>query len=282
MKYKLTNIKDFNLDHIFDCGQCFRWEKAEDGSYTGIVGSQIANVQFESGDLIITTTAEEECRSFWHDYLDLERSYGEIKKNLVKRDPVISQSINHGHGIRILQQDPWETLISFIISQNSNIPRIKKCIQTLCENFGEQIGTYQGKTYFSFPAPEIIAELTVEDLAVCRLGYRAKYLIQTAKQVTGDGREKLQGMKHPDVSEEEAFSYINSFAGVGPKVANCVLLFSLGKYESFPVDVWVKKVMKELYGIENEKEIRTFAKETFGAYGGMAQQYLFYYMREKE
>ncbi len=298
-RVKREHVRDFHLDHIFDCGQAFRWERQADGSYTGIAGGRIANVRFvpdsgrqgegaseegraEAGQLVLSNVTEEEFQEFWSPYLDLERDYRSIKEGLAQGDAVMGEAIRWGQGIRLLRQDPWETLLSFIISQNNHIPRIKGCIESLCENFGEKAGRFQGRDYYSFPEPEVLAALEPEDLAVCRLGYRAKYLVGTARQVAEDGLKQLRAMALPEVSGEEAFDYVTRFCGVGPKVANCVLLFSMGKYERFPVDVWVKKVMKDLYGLETLKEINAFAGERFGRQGGFAQQYLFYYIREKE
>ena len=281
------NVKDFHLDHIFDCGQAFRWEKQPDGSYTGIAGGRIANIQFEpdegcavEGRLIISN-AEEEDYGFWEKYLDMGRDYGSIKMQLGK-DPVMATAITYGEGIRLLQQEPWETLVSFIISQNNHIPRIKKCIESLSENFGEKTGIYKGREFYSLPSPEKLAALTEEDLAVCRLGYRAKYLIATAKRVCELGIDSLNNAALPNVSSKEAYEYITGFTGVGPKVANCIMLFALGKYDSFPLDVWMKRVMEEEYGLKTPKAMAEFAAEAFGEYGGFAQQYLFYYIRERE
>lgn len=281
------NVKDFHLDHIFDCGQAFRWEKQDDGSYTGIAGGRIANIQFEpyegrtaEGRLIISNAHEEDF-PFWEKYLDMGRDYEKIKTDLGK-DPVMATAITYGEGIRLLQQEPWETLISFIISQNNHIPRIKKCIESLSENFGESAGIYNGREFYSLPSPEKLASLTEEDLAVCRLGYRAKYLIATAKRVCELGIDSLNGVALPNVSSAEAYEYITGFTGVGPKVANCIMLFALGKYDSFPLDVWMKRVMEEEYGLKTPKAMAEFASENFGEYGGFAQQYLFYYIRERK
>lgn len=281
------NIKDFHLDHIFDCGQAFRWEKQEDGSYTGIAGGHIANVRFEpyeadgtNGKLVLSNVTEEEFETFWYDYLDLSRDYGEIKEKL-GQDPVMKTAIGYGQGIRLLQQEPWETLISFIISQNNHIPRIKKCIETLSANFGECAGEFEGRKYYSLPSAAGLAKLTEEDLAVCRLGYRAKYLIETAKKVSQEGLDVLNETAGPAVTSAEAYEYITGFHGVGPKVANCIMLFALGKYDSFPLDVWMKRVMQEEYGLASPKEMAAFAAQNFGDFGGFAQQYLFYYVREK-
>lgn len=278
----INEVKDFNLDHIFDCGQCFRWEKNDDGSYTGIAWSRIVRMEYDPAAecLSIHNSCREDFDNIWRNYLDLDRDYGSIKDTLRAADPVISEAIEYGQGIRILNQEKWETLLSFIISQNNNIPRIKKNINSLAELMGEKVGEYNGKVYYSLPSPDILAEAQVEDLAPCRLGYRAKYLIETARQVCSEGIESLEALGRPEVTAESALETLRQYCGVGPKVANCIALFSLGKIDSFPIDTWVRKVMHQLYGIpENDmKTMASFAADTFGKLGGIAQQYLFYYI----
>lgn len=295
------NIRDFNLEHIFDCGQCFRWNKEADGSYTGIAFEKPVNIKFQTyidngfeGQLSIDNINEQEFSYFWKNYLDLDTDYGEVKSVLAENDLIMKEAIKSGQGIRILKQEPWETLISFIISQNNNIPRIKKCIENLCEMFGQSVGTYQGKDFFAFPKAEIIAELTEEDLAPVKLGYRAKYIIETARKVVSDNanvnksdkidREllTLDSLCQQDMTK--GYDYLTSLCGVGPKVANCILLFGMGKYDSFPIDVWVRRVMHKLYDIEENdtKSMTDYASKHFGEYGGIAQQYLFYHIRQIE
>ena len=278
----IEGVRDFHLDHIFDCGQCFRWERNEDGSYTGIAFGRVAKIDYDPDEkvLMIHGADEEDFEAVWKDYLDLDRDYGEIKTVLAEKDPVIRQAIEYGHGIRILNQEKWETLLSFIISQNNNIPRIKKCINSLAETLGEYVGEYEGKKYYSLPTPEVLANATLEGLAPCRLGYRAKYLIETAGKVCAEGIGSLEVLSSCELSAKETCEALRNYCGVGPKVANCIALFAMRKFDSFPIDVWVKKVMNTMYGIdENDmKKMADFAAENFGEYGGIAQQYLFYYI----
>ena len=285
----IEGVKDFHLDHTFDNGQCFRWEKEPDGSYTGVAFGKVINIRdLSEGSLAVKedktisleNTGMEEYEAIWKDYLDLGRDYGAITGEFAGKDATMARAVEYGAGLRILQQDPWETLVSFIVSQNNNIPRIKQCIEGLCRHFGGEIGVYRGKLRHAFPGPETMALLSPEDLAPIKLGYRAKYILETAKLVAADGGERLQSMK--EAPSAEALDYLLSLCGVGPKVANCIMLFSMGKYESFPIDVWVRRVMNQLYFI-NEKDtaaMAEFAARNFGAYGGIAQQYLFYYIRE--
>ena len=270
-------VKDTDLEHIFECGQCFRWDMNEDGSYSGIAGSRPARIELEDGHTLTVTTPAEEAggsapdgeREFWYRYFDLDLDYGKIKEELIRRDGsgVMEKAVSYGSGIRILRQEPWEMTVSFIISQNNNIPRIKKNIRGLSHAFGEPAEGLGGETVYSLPSSSVLASLTEDDLAPIRLGYRARYLIETAKCV------EERGM---DVIYEDP----GCLCGVGPKVESCIRLFGLHQLESFPIDVWVKRVMSELYGLDRVSEMTDFAERTFGEWGGIAQQYLFYYMRE--
>ncbi|MGP1570091.1 MAG: DNA-3-methyladenine glycosylase family protein [Eubacteriales bacterium] len=276
-------VCDFDLRQIFECGQCFRWEAQKDGSYLGIVSSVAAKLSLEksgkySGKLTIDTQGAVSEKEFWEDYLDLLRDYTEIKRELSQSDEKISVAISFGEGIRILKQDVFETIISFIISQNSNIPRIKKCINAICEKFGKQIVSESGEIFYAFPSVEEMAKAGVEDLKALKLGYRAEYIASATDQIYQNMEEfsKLKIMEYGQARE-----FLLKLKGVGPKVADCILLFALGKFEAFPIDVWVKRVMHEIYGFD-EKDLRSmsrYAKEKFKDKGGIAQQYLFYYMR---
>ncbi len=278
-KIILEGIKDFHLDHTFDNGQCFRWNKEEDGSYTGIAFGRAINISCIGETVIMDNASMEDYHRIWRNYLDLDRDYGEIKKMLSEKDKAMLHAVSYGSGMRILQQDKWETLISFILSQNNNIGRIKKCVEGLCAAHGTPMGVYRGSMRYSFPKPEDLTMLSPEELDACRLGYRAKYIIETAKQIAADGGARLERMGR--ASAEEAYEYLLGLSGVGPKVANCIMLFSMGKYGSFPLDVWIKRVMSQIYHIEegNTKRMQEYAASYFGEYGGIAQQYLFYYMR---
>jgi N-glycosylase/DNA lyase len=276
----IEGVKDFQLDHTFDNGQCFRWNREEDASYTGVAFGRAVNINYQEETLSIHNTTLNEYHSFWKDYLDLDRDYGALKAMLSEKDPAMQSAVAYGHGLRILQQEKWETLISFILSQNNNIARIKKCVESICVAHGSPIGTYRGKEYYAFPTPEQLAGLAPEELDTCRLGYRAKYIVQTAGQILADSGNTLHRLDQAQTAE--AYEYLLSLSGVGPKVANCIMLFSMGKYDSFPLDVWIKRVMHEIYHIDegNMKKMHEYAAEHFGEYGGIAQQYLFYYAKE--
>lgn len=258
---------DFNLEHTFECGQCFRWDRNSDGSYTGVVGNSIIKANENGKSFNIECDNDELVKT----YFDLDRDYGEIKTKLSGIDDVLPKAIPEGEGIRLLKQNPWETLISFIISANNNIPRIKKIINSLCTNFGSKI---EGD-YYTFPDADVIALLTVKELDVIKSGFRAKYIIDAAQKViSGEvDLEKIYGMDTYSARE-----YLKQIKGVGNKVADCILLFAYQKFDVFPKDVWTKKVLHDLYGVE-DKDFETFIVSHFGELAGFAQQYLFYYMR---
>jgi N-glycosylase/DNA lyase len=211
--------------------------------------------------------------------LDLKRDYGEINRRLSANDKAMADAIACGKGIRILSQDAWEALISFIISQNNHIKRIQGCIERLCENFGDRIGEANGVGLFDFPGAEKLASLSEADLAPCGLGYRDRYLCMTARQVMdGGGTAWLESLRGKPPAE--AKTALLTLCGVGEKVASCALLFGLGHMGGFPVDVWIKRAVRELYGVDI-KDAADYAAARFGPYAGIAQQYLFFYMRER-
>ena len=281
-RYILENCKSFKAEHIFECGQCFRWNKEEDGSYTGVFNNNVVNVKEENNKIIFSGICYGDIKEECTKYFDLYTDYEEIKEKLSKIDDNLRNSIKYGDGIRILNQDLWETLISFIISANNNIPRIKGIIERLSKNYGNKI-TWNDKEYYTFPTPEQLSKATVQDLRNLGLGFRDVRVYETTKIINENKNKlvELKNMKDVNKLREELLK----FPGVGPKVADCIMLFSLKKLEVFPIDVWVRRVMNELY-IKKEdetkvdkKEIEKLAREKYGNLAGLAQQYLFYWRR---
>ncbi|MBQ6860488.1 MAG: 8-oxoguanine DNA glycosylase [Clostridia bacterium] len=279
-KVVIDNLSDFELAHIFECGQCFRWRKENDGSYTGVTKYGVMNIKKEDNKVIVdgSFVNAETIKADVFDYLDLNCDYSKIKKIIEKDDVYMQAAINYGHGIRILNQDPWEMIISYIISAANNIPRISKTIENISKKYGKKI-IYKECEYYLFPTPEELSKSTVEELRSLNLGFRDKYVYNAAK-VVASGEVKIADILLLDY--KEAKKELKKLPGIGDKVADCILLFSMRKREAFPVDTWIKKVMKELYGEEGSAQrLNQYATEKFGKYGGIAQQYLFYYMREK-
>ncbi len=283
-KIILKNVNSFELKDIFECGQCFRWNKQEDGSYEGVFGENVANVKKEGRDVIIKGIFKENIQKTVEEYFDLKRDYNKIKQSLSKIDENMKTSIKYGSGIRILNQDLWETIISFIISANNNIPRIKGIIERLSKKYGDKI-TWNNKEYYTFPTVEELKDVAIEEYRKLGLGFRDVRLYETTKMILEKKVDLNQMQKNPNTLEirEELLK----LSGVGPKVADCILLFStLKRLEVFPIDVWVRRVMNELY-IKKEdetslskKQIEQIAQEKFGNLAGLAQQYLFYWRRE--
>ena len=271
MKSIKVQIKDFVPDHTFDCGQCFRWEKQEDGSYIGVANSQVARVSADGECVTIEGITQADYEAFWRSYLDVDRDYSAIKK-AISINSTMLRSVEFGNGIRILKQDFFEALISFIISQRSSIPKIKNCVKKLCELYGEKI-TFEGNTYYSFPSPEKIASLSEAEVRALGVGYRAPYILKAAQAIA---KGEINGNDLEKADTNAAREALLGLYGVGDKVCDCVLLFSLGKYDLFPADVWIKRVMAEEFESTDAKSI---GESTFGNYSGFAQQYLFYWRR---
>jgi len=271
------------LVHIFECGQCFRWNRQEDGSYTGVIKDAVLNVKQEGNKTIFKGIVNGDIKDVCIEYFDLNEDYGKIKIKLSQIDDNMRNSINYGNGIRILKQDLWEMIISFIISANNNIPRIKGIIERICKKYGQEI-TWNDDKYYTFPTPEELKNATIEDLRTLGLGFRDIRVYETTKmiytkQIDLDNLRKIQDV-------ETLRNILLSLPGVGPKVADCIMLFSLKKLEVFPIDVWVRRVMSELYfNMENPEKgvapnkLQQLAKEKYGNLAGIAQQYLFYWRR---
>ena len=273
----INGVRDFDTAHTFDCGQCFRWVGEGDGSYTGIVRGRVANISCRDEVVEIRNSSFEDFKEVWFDYLDLGRDYTRVKE-IISRDDTMGNAVAFGNGIRLLQQDLWETLVSFIISANNRIPMIKKVVSAISEAYGEEI-RYGGRSWYSFPRPEKLSGCSLSSLELCKAGFRCKYILETARLVAS-GEFDLGKLRTQD--REEARRLLVQLPGVGYKVADCTLLFSGIRPDVFPTDVWVKRVMEELYFKREAsfKEIWKFAEDYFGGYAGYAQQYLFYYARE--
>ena len=256
-------VSDLDLAQTLDCGQSFRWEQEENGDFWGVAFDREVTARMCGGDLYIIGGKSEDS-ALWSDYFDLDFDYGEIKAELSVLSPVLKDAAEYAPGIRILKQDGWEALCSFIISQNNNIPRIKGIIKRLCESFGDK--TEDGG--YTFPSAQRLAALSVEDLAPLRSGFRAKYLIDAAQRVSS-GEVNLNEVRIMPI--DEARQSLMKIKGVGPKVAECALLYGMHRLECFPMDVWMKRAMAVL--------LPEFTIEDLGRYAGIAQQYIFHYSR---
>ena len=259
---RVSPVKDLNLGETLDCGQSFRWEEY-DGGYRGIAFDREVVMKLDGEELTIENATAEDFEKIWRGYLDLDLDYGMIRDSISALHPVLKEAASYAPGIRILRQEPWEALCTFIISQNNNIKRIKGIVKRLCEGFGERVGSG-----YSFPTAERLAELEPEDLSEIRAGFRNKYIIDAARKVA-EGEVDLDSCRA--LPYEDARAELMKIKGVGVKVADCTLLFGLHRIEAFPVDVWMKRALEKLFP--------DMTADDFGEYAGIAQQYIFHYSR---
>ncbi|MBS6024521.1 MAG: 8-oxoguanine DNA glycosylase [Paeniclostridium sordellii] len=278
-KVILEGVSDFDPKHIFECGQCFRWKDQGDGSYTGVAKGRVINVSREGDTIYLKNTNLEDFNNIWKDYFDLDTDYSKIKNELRNMDEYLEKATEFGWGIRLLRQDPWEMIISFIISSNNRIPMIQKAIKNLSREYGTYIGSYEGEDYYDFPTPQQLSKASIEEIRACSTGFRDKYIKSTTEEVIKNNDDVYS---YRNLSTEDCIKELLKFNGIGPKVGDCIALFGMQKYDTFPVDVWVKRVMQEFY-VEDDMslpKIRKYAIDKFGDLSGFAQQYLFYYARE--
>ena len=280
-KVILDGVKNFNIKQILECGQCFRWEKVGELNYIGVAHGRVIEVIQEDDKVTILNTNEEDFNNIWLDYFDLKRDYSEIKAGLAHYE-ILGKSVEYGYGIRLLNQEHFELLISFIISARNSIPSIMKTIKKISEKWGTPI-EYKGNTYYTFPTPEQLKDATEEEIKETGASFRSKYIVDTIAKVNENSYD-FDLERISKLNTDECHVALQNFKGVGSKVADCIMLFSMRKYSAFPVDVWVKRAMIFFYGAEDASlnKIRIFARDKFGELAGFAQQYLFYYARENK
>ena len=255
----------FNLTNTFECGQCFRWEKISNSTYSGIVFGKEVTLSQQNGCFLLSPCTPQELDDCWRTYFDLDTDYRPIRQTLSAVSPALRSAVESIDGIRILRQDPWEALCSFILSQNNNIPRIKGIICRLCETFGEKCGSG-----YTFPSADILAKENAETLSPLRAGFRTKYILDAAQKISS-GEVDLSSLYTAPM--DECRKELMKIKGVGAKVAECTLLYGLHRLEAFPVDVWMKKALA--------CEFAGCTPELFGEYAGIAQQYIFHYIRTR-
>lgn len=269
-KIVIFDTKEFNPKHILECGQIFRYKKLNDTDYMVFSDDKLANIKKQENTYIIQTKNVD----YFQHFFDLNTDYNAIKNQLANTNQTMKDATNFGEGIRLLNQQPFETIISFIISANNNIKRIQGIIERICQKCGTDMGTY-----FSFPSPQQLASQSVDDLRALGLGFRAEYVYQTTKSLLNYDLNTLY-----QKNTEQLLEFLCGLKGIGPKVADCIALFAFGKMDCFPVDTWIEKVYKTYFDSATEqvsrKQIRQKLTNIFGNLSGYAQQYLFYYKRE--
>lgn len=282
----LEEMESFDIEQILECGQCFHFEQLDVKEYAVVAKRHLLHIKQIKDQIIFFNTSMETFQTVWRPYFDLDRNYNEIKswlitneKSLLKRSGVLEKAITDYDGIRILNQDFFETLISFIISQNKQIPHIKQIINTISIKYGDLAGEICGKSYYHFPRLLQLANVTESELRLCKTGFRAPYIVDACEKLQKDIVLESR-LLHADLNH--TMEELMLIKGVGIKVASCVALFSLSKRNVFPIDVWVKRIMEKIYFEKETKkdEIASMAEQLYGSFGGYAQQYLFYYARE--
>ena len=262
----VKKITNFSLEQIARSGQCFRMSRREDGFFDIISGSRWMGAR-QSGESCEFLCTEEEFSEFWEDYFDLKQDYGEYISRIDKEDVYLNAAVKLAGGVRILRQDIWEMIVSFLISQQNNIVRIRRCIENICEAYGNPMKSGRGEVYFTFPEPEALAGLEEDALKACNLGYRSKYVVRAARSVA-EGRFDLEQLG--TLPYEKAKEELLKLFGVGVKVADCICLFGLHHLEAFPVDTHISQALKKYYG-------DGFPMEKYRGIQGVIQQYIFYY-----
>lgn len=275
IKIELKN--NFNLDSTVTCGQIFRYYKLEDNSYDIILKDRVINVYKKDNYLIVSSNNEDDLEIVVKNYFDLDNDYENINKYLLEKDSLLKDAIMFSCGLMMIRQDPFETLIEYIISANNGVPNITSALNNIAKKYGKKV-LFNKKEYYLFPSYKDLKDVTKEDFRECKVGFRDKYLESIVYKLNNniinlDDFNKLDS--------NEAMDKLMKNNGIGPKVASCILLFAYQRYDVFPVDTWVKKIMESNYNIIGEKNIREFASKTYGKYSALAIQYLFNYSRNK-
>lgn len=284
---RFSGISSFSLKDTIQCGQAFRWKEAgpDNSSYIGVAKGRVLQVRQEDNCLILEGPINEDTVNMVMDYFALDIDLGRIEDQLREIDPLMDLAIDYAPGIRLLRQDPWEALVTFIISARNSIPLIARSVELLAEKYGDPIqnrcGDGTSRRYYSFPTPEALSAAYIEGLLDCRTGFKAPYIKEASERIAS-GEFDLYGIRNMEYFE--AKEKLMEIKGVGNKVSDCILLFAFGFYRAFPVDVWVTRIMRYFYFDSKKVPLRViseFAYEKFGDLAGYAQQYLFYYGRNK-
>lgn len=272
-------VKYFNLKYTLECGQCFRWKEI-DNYYVGVIKDRVIKIRQEDNTLYIRSNNVNDLEKVVREYFELDKDYKEIEERISKVDKYVKEAVKNTTGLRHLKQDFFETIISYIISANNNIPRISKSVNEISRRYGKEI-EFDEEKYYLFPRPEDLKNVSIDEYRECGVGFRDKYIYNTVKKIN-DKEIDLDKMQWMETTELKKL--LLTLMGIGPKVADCILLFSCSRQEVFPIDVWVERVMKKLYFEDKDiskKQILEYSDKNFGKDAGIIQQHLFYNIREK-
>lgn len=272
---KIKIEKPFKLNDTITCGQIFRFFKQEDESYDIILNDRIINVYMHENYLCVSSNEEEDLENVVRKYFDLDNDYNSIANFLLEKDTKLKDAINFSNGLMMIRQDPFETVIEYIISANNSVAQIASALNNIAQKYGKKV-IFNDKEYFLFPSYRDLKDVSIEDFRNCKVGFRDKYIKAMIDKLNNN---EIDLNKFYELDTNSALDKLMENIGIGPKVASCILLFAYQKYDVFPIDTWVKKIMKNDYGIQGEKNIREFAIKTYGKYSAIAIQYLFNYSR---
>lgn len=275
---KIKIEKPFKLDDTITCGQVFRFYKLEDNSFDIILKDRVINVYEKDNYLYVSSNNNDNLEEVTRCYFDLDNDYTKMCDYLVKKDKKLIPMIEYSKGLNMLRQDPFETVIAYIISANNGVPQITNALNLIAKNYGKKVN-FNNKEYYLFPQYSDLKDLTQEDFRNCKTGFRDKYLKAIIDKLNNN---EIDLNEYFSMDTKSALEKLMENKGIGMKVASCILLFAYQKYDVFPIDTWVKKIMKEDYNIEGEKNIREYANKTYGNYSGVAIQYLFNYSRNNK
>jgi N-glycosylase/DNA lyase len=275
---KIKIERPFKLSDTVTCGQIFRFFKEDDGSFNIVIKDRVINVFMDGNFLCASSNDENDLESVIRNYFDLDNDYSLINDFLIKHDSKLKDAVLFSNGLTMIRQDPFETVMEYIISANNGVPQIANALNNIAQKYGKKV-MFNGKEYYLFPNYKDLKDVSISDFRSCKVGFRDKYLKAMVDKLNNN---EINLEEFYELDTKDALNKFMENVGIGPKVASCILLFAYQKYDVFPIDTWVKKIMKNDYGIEGEKEIRKFAIKTYGKYSGLAIQYLFNYSRNNK
>ena len=274
-KLKIKN--NFDLKSTITCGQIFRYYENSD-EFVVILKDRVVSLKTDGDYIIVESNDEENLKEIIFDYFDINRNYLDIKENILKKDRKLKETLDYSDGLRMIHQDPFETIIAYVISQNNRVPSIANSLNLISKKYGKKV-IFKEKEYYLFPNLSDLKNVSIDDFRSCKVGFRDKYLYGIIRAINNNELDIGSIYK---MNSDEALNYLMSFKGIGNKVASCILLFAYQKFDVYPIDTWVKKFMKEDYNIEGEKNIKEFTSNTYDKYSGLAIQYMFNYKRNKK
>lgn len=275
---KIKINKPFKLDNTITCGQIFRFFKQDNNSYDIILKDRVINVYMDNNYLCVSSNNWDNLEELVINYFDLDNDYDDISSFLIKKDEKLKDAILFSSGLKMIRQDPFETIIEYILSANNGVNQIANSLNLIAKNYGKKV-MFNDKEYYLFPEYKDLKDVSLDELRSFKVGFRDKYLKTIIDKINNN---ELDLNMFYELNTKDALDKLMENNGIGPKVASCILLFAYQKYDVFPIDTWVKKIMKSSYNIDGEKNIREFAIKTYGKYSAIAIQYLFNYSRNSK